>query len=345
MITVYGSSLAALRVCAEVKERSPATRISVVTDDPYPPYDRPPLSKHLFGDFLRPLSATGLGNLAELADSVTIEHLSDFPEPTDHPIVLALGSQPRRTIPGARVLRTRDDAQELRRVIQDAVTIVGAGWIGCELAASCAARGVEVTLLEAAPTILPALSPAAPTIAAHLTDLGVVVKTGIDPTTIATHLDGVSVVVEATGSEPTFGGVDVDEHGRVTAGVYALGDMARWPGVPGGHWKMAIDQAPIVAETIEADLAGREPEPPPPLVPEVDSTIGDLELLMIGRPAGTPVVTTNDTSLRCLWIDDTLTGGLVINRPADAAGIRKFLGAPLDVDTAGEDILVKKMFR
>ena len=171
-VVVAGAGLAGFRTVEELRERGFAGPITLIGAEPRPPYDRPPLSKKflaepdlepsLKADFaaldvnFRPdEAATGLGD-----ELVT----SRGAYPFDH-LVLATGSVPV-ALPGdgrQRFLRTYDDALALRDLLTAGqrgkplrLAIVGAGWIGAELATAAAAHGSQVTVVEAGPAPLAA---------------------------------------------------------------------------------------------------------------------------------------------------------------------------------------------
>src|SRR6266566_6484371 len=166
-VVVAGAGLAGFRTVEELRERGFAGPITLIGAEPRPPYDRPPLSKKFlaepdldpslkadFGaldvDFRPDEAATGLGD-----ELVT----SRGAYPFDH-LVLATGSLPV-ALPGdgrQRFLRTYDDALALRDLLKPGLrlAIVGAGWIGAELATAAAAHGSQVTVVEAGPAPLAA---------------------------------------------------------------------------------------------------------------------------------------------------------------------------------------------
>ncbi|WP_182354139.1 FAD-dependent oxidoreductase [Flaviflexus huanghaiensis] len=344
MITICGTGLAGLRTAVELRSLGCDEAIRAIGREGVAPYDRPPLSKNLFGDYDRPLSADGLGDLADVCDEIitaevegldgtsvianSIRYESDI-------TVLALGADARSTIDGALTLRTRDDAERLRR-IDGPVTIVGGGWIGCELASSFAAAGHDVTLVEIATHILPALGEAALPVADALRELGVLITHSIP--------DSPGTVIEATGAVPNTLGLDLttDGWGRTTLPrVFAVGDCASMTiGPAGGHWNTALHQATRVAQAIMTDPQ----DEPIPLTPDVFSTIARRELLLIGHPVGMPI-TLPDGS-RSLWLkDDRLVGGFTIDRPADGVALRRNIGARLTAEAAADPRPLKKILR
>src|ERR1700757_339328 len=165
-VVVAGAGLAGFRTVEELRERGFAGPITLVGAEPRPPYDRPPLSKKFLAepgldpslkadfaalevDFRPDEAATGLGN--ELI-------ASRGAYPFDH-LVLATGALPV-ALPGdgrQRFLRTYDDALALRDLLRPGpsprkalrLAIVGAGWIGAELATAAVGYGARVTVVEA----------------------------------------------------------------------------------------------------------------------------------------------------------------------------------------------------
>src|SRR5690242_14688509 len=166
-VVVAGAGLAGFRTVEELRKRGFAGPITLVGAEPRPPYDRPPLSKKFLAepgldpslkadfaalevDFRPDEAATGLGD-----ELIT----SRGAYPFDH-LVLATGALPV-ALPGdgrQRFLRTYDDALTVRNLLKPGLrlAIVGAGWIGAELATAAAAHGSEVTVVEAGPAPLAA---------------------------------------------------------------------------------------------------------------------------------------------------------------------------------------------
>src|SRR5712691_9655486 len=165
-VVVAGAGLAGWRTAEELRARGFAGQITLIGAEPRPPYDRPPLSKKFLTerdldpslkadfaalgvDFRPDEAATGLGDEAALITSRGTY-------PFDH-LVLATGALPV-ALPGEgrqRFLRSCDDALALRDLLRPGLrlAIVGAGWIGAELATAAVARGGQVTVVEAGPPI------------------------------------------------------------------------------------------------------------------------------------------------------------------------------------------------
>ena len=181
-IVIVGASLAGLRAAETLRDRGFDGELTLIGDEPHRPYDRPPLSKQVLQGAWEPeqtffrkkdgYDALALDmRLGVRAVSVDLRArrvaLADGSNVDYDRLIIATGARPR-TIPGMApragllVLRGLDDAIALRRAMMDAprVAIVGGGLIGLEVAASCRARGLPVTVIEALPVPLsPILGP------------------------------------------------------------------------------------------------------------------------------------------------------------------------------------------
>ena len=168
-VVVAGAGLAGFRTAEELRARGFVGPITLIGEESRPPYDRPPLSKKVLiesaldpslkadfaalgVDFRPDEAATGLDDGAAL---VTTRGTY----PYDH-LVLATGALPV-ALPGdgqQRFLRNYDDALALRDLLRPGLrlVIVGAGWIGAELATAAAGHGSQVTVVEAGPAPLAA---------------------------------------------------------------------------------------------------------------------------------------------------------------------------------------------
>jgi 3-phenylpropionate/trans-cinnamate dioxygenase ferredoxin reductase subunit len=316
-IAVVGASLAGARAAQALRREGHEGRLVLVgAEEHWPPYDRPPLSKQV-------LTGTWPDDKAQLrvpdpfdAELVLGRRAVGLEVPTDPDadltvrlddgativaggVVLATGATPR-TLPGTdgvprvHVLRTIDDARSLRSDLERAerVVVVGAGFIGCEVASSCRTLGKHVTLVEALDRPLTrVLGPVMGDVAtalhrAHGVDvrLGVGVRAiegagGVERVVLD---DGevleADVVVVGIGVRPATDwlegsgltladGVVCDE-ACVAVGsagrVVAAGDLARWrhalfdAEVRIEHWTNASDQAAHAAKALVhgADAAG-----------------------------------------------------------------------------------------
>lgn len=175
-MVVVGASLAGLRGAEALRRNGYSGTLTIVGDEPHPPYDRPPLSKHVLAGEL-PATATELPNLVPLNARWRLGQAAIALDRRERTIRLAdgvvlrfdrllvtTGAQARpwpdpvaARFAGVHVLRSRDDAASLRAALvrnPGRVLIVGAGLIGCEAASCCRDLGLDVTLVDANPTPL-----------------------------------------------------------------------------------------------------------------------------------------------------------------------------------------------
>lgn len=341
-VVIVGAGLGGLRAAEGLRSRGYTDAITVIGDEPHHPYNRPPLSKAALADGPDPeaLAFRRRGSLddvtwildravtsADLADrTVTLADGSALPFDG---LVAATGVRPRRLpIPGPDLgrltLRSIDDARTLRSELQPGrrVLILGAGFVGCEVAATARSLGCDVTVVapEAAPMItVLGLALAEAMLDIHLRNgvhmhLGHTVQEflGSDRVTGAVLDDGTrveaDVVLEAVGSVPNVewlsgngldlgNGVLTDSGLRVagtTAPVVAVGDIARVPLAGFGpdprrieHWNMPTETAKRAADTLAALLRGEEPSPEPfTAMPAFWSDQYDHTLQSFGLPSG-----------------------------------------------------------
>jgi 3-phenylpropionate/trans-cinnamate dioxygenase ferredoxin reductase subunit len=305
-VVIVGGGLAGLRTAERLRRMGHTGPVTLIGAEPWHPYDRPPLSKGLLVKdeepapvLLRPIDAYAeldldlrLGTRAIGLDPRTrCVALHDGSEVRYDRLVIATGAR-ARTIPewqrfaNVYVLRTWEDCLSLRFALRAArhVTVVGAGVLGCEIAASARALGLAVTLLDELPSpMLRVLGPRLGGVAAELhRSHGVDVRVGCaverldGDTTVEAVVtrDGdripTDLVVLAIGSVPETewlaeSGVDIDDGvvcdatGKTSLpDVYAVGDVARMP-YPGSrrsvrleHWTSAADTATLVASNLLA---------------------------------------------------------------------------------------------
>ncbi|WP_280234539.1 NAD(P)/FAD-dependent oxidoreductase [Nocardia cyriacigeorgica] len=300
---VVGGGLAGAKVAQALRDNDFDGTVTVLCDEEHLPYERPPLSKeHLAGkkpfddftvedkpwyrdhrvDLRLGTAATAIDRAAK---TVTLPDGSTLPYDK---LALATGATPRRIpIPGADApnvytLRTIDDSDTLVELFRSArrLAIIGAGWIGLEVAAAARDAGVEVTIVEAADA--PLLNALGPEMGAVFADLhrahGVDLRLGVQVAEIPTHDEialgvrlGDSTVIEAdavlvaVGARPNIelaadaglavdGGVLVDA-GLVTSDpdIVAVGDIAEQGHPVLGrrirveHWANALNQPAVAA--------------------------------------------------------------------------------------------------
>jgi NADPH-dependent 2,4-dienoyl-CoA reductase/sulfur reductase-like enzyme len=389
-VVVVGSSLAGLRACETLRAKGFTGAVTLVGAEAHLPYDRPPLSKKLLaGDWepdrvlLRPRDALeGLGLDLRLGvpaagldvDGRAVELADGSRLPFDG-LVIATGSRTRR-LPGqgddVSELRTLDDSLALRPRIADGtahVVVIGAGFIGLEVAATAHARGCPVTVLEAAAAPLvrglgPELGVAATRV--HV-EAGIDLRCGVGVAEVGPDrvrlVDGelieADVVVVGVGVAPATSwlegsglelrdGVVCDETLRTAVpGIYAAGDTARWPHVGYGeelrieHWTNAAEQGAAAAGNLLAAAGGGQPAPYA-AVPFFWSDQGRHRIQMLGL-ASTQVgddveVVVGDLDQRSFVVlfgrSGRLRGALGVNAPKPLMSYQPLLARGVSWDDA-----------
>jgi len=370
-VVIAGAGLAGLRVAEELRSGGYAGSVTMIGAEARPPYDRPPLSKKvLTGEIddtgLRPdLESVSVSlRLAERATGLRDGTLlTDAGEHEWDALVVATGASPVR-LPGSgpqRVLRTADDALALRDLLQPGtrLAIVGAGWIGAELATAAASRGCQVTVLEAAS------APLSVAIGAEVGGVTAAWYTAADvdlrlKTAVASIEDGgialadggwlsADVVVTAVGVRPevawlTDSGIRIDNGVVVDAqlrssltGVYAVGDCASfWSGryqrqLRFEHWDIALHAPEIAAASILGIEATYDPVPYfwseqfGRMVQYVGWHGAADRLIWRGDPAG-------QRWAACWLAGDQLAAVLTISLPRDLLQARRLMAAGTAVD-------------
>ncbi|MGH9028886.1 MAG: NAD(P)/FAD-dependent oxidoreductase, partial [Acidimicrobiales bacterium] len=171
-IAVVGASLAGLRAAETLRSEGFGGRLVMIGEEAHLPYERPPLSKQFLAgkwgfDRVRlraPEKIEALEmdlRLGRRAMALDVEghrvSLDDGSEVTYDGLVIATGAHPcvlagTADIPGVRTLRTLEDSAALAEATSSPgtrIVVVGAGFIGSEVAATCHEKGAEVTLVEA----------------------------------------------------------------------------------------------------------------------------------------------------------------------------------------------------
>ncbi|UJP41836.1 FAD-dependent oxidoreductase [Cellulomonas palmilytica] len=384
-VLVAGAGLAATQTVAALRESGFTGRVTVLGAEGVAPYDRPPLSKHLLDHVSPAWLADEVGtDITSLADEVHLERparglavtpddvtvRTDAGDVTADALVVATGAHavlpPAWT--GARTLHTWADAQALRAALRpgDRLVVVGAGWIGAEVAGVAARAGVQVTVVEAATA---PLAGALGTRVGALTvpwydEAGVRLVVGhhvaaVDARGVrlsdGAHLPA-DVVLAAVGARPATawlgdalpreadGALRVDEGFTVLGApgrhVRAVGDVTlrrsrRHGWVPGGHWDGALrDPAELVADLLEP---GDVPSPGRgDRAPYVFSTQLGHDLTLFGQPSpahdvvlrGDPAAGDGWTALWYRPGGDALTAVLTVDRPRDVGAARRLFTSP-----------------
>jgi 3-phenylpropionate/trans-cinnamate dioxygenase ferredoxin reductase component len=240
MIEIVGGGLAAAKLVESYREAGGSEPIVVHSQDDRPPYHRPPLSKALLRGETEPENALVhdagwyAQHDAELRLGDVVASLDDLHGDT---IVLATGARPR-PLGDALMLRTLDDSLALRAAAEGArtATVVGGGFIGCEVAASLSVRGLQVTQIVREPGPFWILGAPPLSAALHRRYL----EHGVDQRLEASEIPDADLVVAGIGVQPNVelardaglevrDGVVVDERFRTSRdGVYAIGDVAEF---------------------------------------------------------------------------------------------------------------------
>jgi NADPH-dependent 2,4-dienoyl-CoA reductase/sulfur reductase-like enzyme len=321
-VVIVGASLAGLRAAETLRQHDDVGSVVVVGDERHRPYDRPPLSKKLLSgewgperiqlrqpdvfddldvDWQLGTAATGLDLVRRVVD------LADGSDVPFDSLVVATGARPRR-LPGhddfdhVHELRSLDDAMVLREEIARGnrnVVVIGAGFIGLEVAATAKELGNAVVVLEGAtaPLIrglgremgeaiaglhrargvdvrcdvrIDAMTPTGVRLAdgSEVPADVIVVGIGVSPATEWLEGSGVALRDGVVCDEDLN---VVDRDGAPVPGVFAAGDVARWPNALLGeemrveHWTNAAEQGAHAANNLVRAANGRPLEPYAPL--------------------------------------------------------------------------------
>ena len=321
-VVIVGASLAGLNAAESLRTEGFQGTITLIGDERESPYDRPPLSKQLLtGDWdvdrLRLRSAAEFdelqldflnGRTAQALDVAGQQVLLDGDERVDFDgLIIATGARALRLpfgqqLNGVHVLRTQVDALRIRDELQPGarVAVIGAGFIGSEVASSARTRGLDVTMIEALSA--PMIGPLGEELAGWAAELhagaGVDLRMNAMVSDLIGHRqveaveleDGSRVeadtVVVGIGVRPnvewladsgltTGDGVICDQYCRAAPGIYAAGDVARWPNGLFGpfayaepqrtmrieHWTNAVEQGMAAARNLLLESRGAALEP------------------------------------------------------------------------------------
>ena len=391
-VTVVGASLAGMRAAETLRREGFDGAITVVGDETGAPYDRPPLSKQvLAGEWgpervalhdeaaLNDLGLTwrlGARAVGFEAASRTVT-LADGERLAADGVVIATGARARTLggvegLAGVYTLRTLADSLAIRADFDATprrVVVVGAGFIGAEVAATARGRGLDVTMVEMAATPLErVLGAEMGGVCAEVhRDHGVDLRTGVGVDSITgagrvervtlgdgTRLDA-DVVVVGVGVIPNTewlegsglairDGVVCDETCLAAPGVVAAGDVARWPNRLFGrsmrveHWDNAIEQGMAAARRL---LAREQGEPFAP-VPWFWSDQYDRKIQLAGRSGPgdeVAVVTGSPAGRRFAAVygrEGRITAVLGFNRPRHVMQYRRLIASGASWDEALE---------
>jgi NADPH-dependent 2,4-dienoyl-CoA reductase/sulfur reductase-like enzyme len=376
-IVIVGASLAGVRAAETLRTNGFAGAITIIGAETHMPYDRPPLSKNfLAGDWdadriaLRKaddLSALNINwmlgtSATSLHTDSSVVTLADGSQVPYDGLIIATGGLVRRLanqpdIAGVHVLRTLDDASALRDELAEGVRVVviGAGFIGLEVAATATKRGARVTVLEGleAPLIRALGAETGTAIGAVHARNGVDIRCGVQVASIngdqcvsgvtLTNGDTIEadVVVVGIGVAPATqwcsdSGLTISDgivcDANLNAGpanVFVAGDVLRWPNgmfkdieptMRVEHWTNAAEQGAMAAKNLLATLRN-EPMEPYSAVPFFWSDQFDARIQFLGRAfeSSTVDVVAGDVAAGrwCAMFstNDRLTGVLGVSMP------------------------------
>jgi len=389
-VSIVGASLAGYWAAETLRRDGFEGRISLIGDEPHAPYDRPPLSKKFLAGDLEDdrLPLTTAEKLADLGLEMrlgcratgldvatrTLE-VDGVAEPYDG-LLIATGARCRNLpgtagLAGVHTLRTRDDAEAIRDALANGarrVVVVGAGFIGAEVASTAIGRGAEVTMVEALEA--PFGRVLGVEMGAVMADVhrrhGVDLRTGVgvdevlgddrlagvrlaDGATLEADLlvVGIGVVPNTDwleGSGLTLDdGVVCDETCLAAPDVAAAGDVARWANPRYGevmrveHWDNAVQQGVHAARRL---LQSDEEATPYAPVPWFWTDQYDRKVQLAGRPHTDDEVrvvagsTAEHRFAAFYGRDGRFTAALGMNRPRQVMQSKGLLDAGASWDEA-----------
>ena len=325
-VVIVGASLAGLNAAETLRAEGFEGEIVLIGDEPHDPYDRPPLSKQLLtGEWdAERILLRSPDEIADLRLGVRrgsravaldprnrVVMLDDGEQVSFDGLIIATGADPV-SLPGADVLegvytlRNQADALRIRSEFEAAaesggrIVVIGAGFIGAEVASSARARGLDVTLVEALEA--PMIGPLGPELAGWAAQLHA--EAGVDLRMNkkmerligGTRVEAIQLgsgetipaaaVVIGIGVRPAVGwledsglsigdGIICDQFCRAAPLIYAAGDVCRWPNglfshfsyaqpnrtMRIEHWTNAIEQGMAAARNLLLEARGEPLEP------------------------------------------------------------------------------------
>jgi 3-phenylpropionate/trans-cinnamate dioxygenase ferredoxin reductase subunit len=382
-LVIVGASLAGLRAAQAARKAGFDGELVMVGEERHLPYTRPPLSKELLAgehpddrvefpcDTLE--TEWRLGVSASSLDRVRRRVVvSDGDEIAYDRLILATGSRPRRwpgpggELEGVHMLRTVDDSLALRAAFErrPRIAIVGAGFIGCEVAQTARKAGLDVTLIDVAET---PMLPLGAELGGWCADLhrshGVDLRLGIgvaalvgDRRVEAVELAGgeridADLVVVGLGAVPNTewlagSGIQVDPGLKCDAtltatgdpDVLGAGDIVSWPhpladgeALRIEHWTVAAEQGQLAGRNVLLAPDERKPYDAPPYFwsDQYDAKIQSLGLP--GRAERLELLESTPDRSRVVYAgerDGRLVGVVAINAPRRLGAYRMALADP-----------------
>jgi len=378
-IVIVGAGHAGSRMAEALREAGHAGPLSLVGGEMYPPYERPPLSKEMLGGqiavestYLHTRDWYDNASIALRTGSLAVEidrhsrkvHLDDSDILPYDFLVLATGARPRRlNVPGADgpnifMLRGIDDALAIRNRLVPGrrLAVIGAGFVGLEIAATARRAGMEVLVIESA--MHPLARMVSSDVGYFFADLhrreGVEIRTGVtvssissDPSGVRLYTaDGVSTqadtVVIGIGAVPNTelatsanlkvdDGILADQWGRSSdERIFAIGDVSRHFNPFLGRyvrlesWQNAQNQPVAVAKAM---LGGTEPYAE---VPWFWTDQYDLNIQIAGSPIKWDSVVTRGEPFSSGYVqafleNGVLVGAITINNGRDMRRLRQMI--------------------
>ena len=387
-VTVVGASLAGVRGAEAIRRDGYRGPIKLIGDETHLPYDRPPLSKQVLAGQWEPEKAQLIdaARVAELgltfevgvATALDVEgrrievdgRWCDYDA-----LMISTGARPRRLqegqqLEGVHVVRTLDDCLALRRdldVVPGRVVVVGAGFIGAEVAATCRGLGRDVTIVEVAEVPLARVlgDQIGAVCAAIHEENGTELICGVGVSSLSGNLrveevqldDGrtieAAIVVVGIGVIPNTewlegsaleidNGVVCDATCLAGPNVVAAGDVARWYNdrfdqvMRVEHWDNAVEQGAHAARRLLQGAGAPNFSP----IPWFWSDQYDRKIQLAGRPSPDDridVVTGSFEERRFAAVysnDGALTGIFGMNRPRHVMQYRGLINERASLDDA-----------
>lgn len=380
-VTIGAGQTAAV-AARNLRRRGFDGRIVLVGDEPYVPYQRPPLSKEFLagtetedGLWILPQSWVA-DNDVEILTGAAVTRVDTATRTVEldgqaalraDAVLFATGGSPRTLpVPGPRpelvhYLRTLDDSRRLATQLAPGrrLAIIGAGFIGLEIASTAQACGVSVTVFEAgAVPLAPVLGPEMGALMTQLhRDHGVDVRTSVSVTAVRTTDTGVQIdlsgggtfeadaVVIGIGITPNVAvaaasglavedGIVVDAVGRTSVpGVFAAGDVARrFSARAGRHVRVEhFDNASRQGVAVASAMLGRDAPSDDPHWFWSDQY--GLNTQFVGTAAGRPVIRGDLAALDFTGFyfeGPVLCGAFSVERGEDISAAREMLGRTVD---------------
>jgi NADPH-dependent 2,4-dienoyl-CoA reductase/sulfur reductase-like enzyme len=384
-IVVVGGGPAGVFAAIAASRQDAEAGVTLLTAEASEPYEKPPLSKAVLLDKAKPEDApiAGPGGLAAHGVKVVFDERCDAIDRAAREVVTARGRLPYDALvlatgslmrelpvlpvgmPGVHYLRTDVDARSLKAALAGsrAVVVVGGGLIGLEVAAAAVERGLQVTVVEAAPRVMMRACDeetsawilaehrrrgvdvrlgAAVAAVSRQSDGRLALETGSGEVLVADHIVvGAGVrpndVLAAAAGLAVDDGILIDEQCRTSdPTIYAAGDCTRFPGPAGlvrlENWRHAIDQGEVAGRNAAGAADAYAP------VPSYWSEQYDLYIQGVGWPDSNAVRVRRplpgSSALLLELQNDAIGHAVGINVPRDLAAVRRLIERKMPVDPA-----------